>query len=299
MKTFRLAHLSDPHLTPPSLGASPHRLSAKRLLSQASWRRKRSAAHRPEVLDAIVADIAAQEPDHIVVTGDLTNFAAPEEFAAARLWLEGLAAPRDLTVSPGNHDALVGAGGPERFAPWTPWLGDESAPSFPQARVRGPVAIVNLCSAVPTAPLLAQGVLGDAQIAAAEELLAELGRRDLYRVVLVHHPVVSGVVSRRKSLTDQAALREVLKSAGAELVLHGHAHAAVVATTPGPKGPIPVLGVPSASAVPGGHGEAARWHMVEVDAAPGGGFSTRIVARGFNGPDRVEELGRYVLPPQG
>ena len=296
MSTFRLAHLSDPHLAPPPQRASLRDLVSKRLLSRISWRRKRVHAHRPEVLAAIVADLAGQAPDHIAITGDLTNFSAPEEFAAARLWLESLGDARGVTVSPGNHDALVARGGGERFATWTPWLGDAGHARFPQARIRGPVAVVNLCSATPTAPLLAQGALGGDQIAEAASLLEALGGQGLFRVVLVHHPISGGVVSGRKALTDRAALREVLRTAGAELVLHGHAHEAVMGAVPGPRGPIPVLGAPSASAIPDGRHEPARWHMVEIDAQAQG-FTVRIIARGFApGSQQIEELGRYVLP---
>ena len=293
MPTFRLAHLSDPHLAPPPQRASLRDLMSKRLLSRISWRRKRARAHRPDVLAAIVADMARQAPDHIVITGDLTNFSAPEEFAAARLWLETLGDARDVTVSPGNHDALVARGGGERFATWAPWFGDRGEVAFPQVRVRGGVAIVNLCSARPTAPLLAQGALGAGQIAQAAAILEALGGQGLFRVVLVHHPITAGVVSGRKALTDQAGLQEVLHLAGAEVVLHGHAHEAVVSSTPGPRGPIPVLGVPSASAIPDGRHAPARWHMVEIDTEDG---AARIIARGFAPhSDQIEELGRYGL----
>lgn len=291
MQTFRLAHLSDLHLQPPARARS---YAPKRVLSEASWRRRRSATHRPEALAAIVADVTAQKPDHIAITGDLTNFSAPEEIAAAGRWLEALAPADALTVSPGNHDALVGAAGADRFRAWAPWLGDAGEARFPQVRERGRVAIVNLCSAVPTAPLLAQGSLGREQLAELADLLSGLGRRRLHRVVLLHHPPVRGVVPKRKSLTDDDAFRQVLHTAGAELVLHGHAHEAVVSATTGPRGPIPVLGVPSASAAPDGHAQPARWHLIEIDEQSEG-FAARVISRGFGEGGKVEELGRYAL----
>jgi 3',5'-cyclic AMP phosphodiesterase CpdA len=125
--------------------------------------------------------------------------------------------------------------------------------------------------------------------------LDKLGRAGLYRVVLLHHPPAAGVVSRRKALVDEAGLRRVLASRGAELVLHGHAHEATMSSLPGPRGPIPALGVPSASAAADGHGPPARWHAVEIDL-DGEAPSVRIVARGFApGADHIEELGRYIL----
>ena len=79
MPPFVLAHLSDPHLPPlPSL--SLRELAGKRALGALNWRRNRHAIHRRDVLDAVVADIQAQRPDHIAVTGDLVNLALEAEF---------------------------------------------------------------------------------------------------------------------------------------------------------------------------------------------------------------------------
>jgi 3',5'-cyclic AMP phosphodiesterase CpdA len=289
---FRLAHLSDPHL-PPVTGAWRD-LTPKGLVSRIAWRRKQRL-HLPQALSAIVADIKSQAPDHIAVTGDLTNFSTRAEFAAARAWLETLAPADSLTVSPGNHDALTGPAAAERFAPWGPWLGDDDEPEFPKVRRRGQVAIVNLCSAVPTALHLAQGALGKAQIRRLAQHLRELGEQGLFRVLLIHHPVAPGTVSRRKSLRDASALLDVLSTVGAELVLHGHAHEAAVAAVPGPKGRIPVLGVPSASAS-GEHGEAlARWHSVEIDTGSTAA-AARLAVRQLDRDGQVREVGRYALP---
>lgn len=290
MSDFRLAHISDLHLPPASLSGWAD-LAPKRLLSRFAWRRKRRR-HRPEVLAAIVADLKAQAPDHLAITGDLTNFSTGEELAAARAWLERLGPADSITVSPGNHDALVGRGGAERFSAWAPWLGDEGAAAFPQVRRRGAVALVNLCSAIPTAPHLAQGALGRDQLNRLRLVLRGLGEERLCRVVLLHHAPAPGASSRRKALRDAPALLSILKDEGAELVLHGHVHAAAIAAVPGPHGVIPVLGAPSASAA-GGH-DPARWHGLEM-ARQGEGWSVRVVARGLAADGSVEEKGRYLL----
>lgn len=287
LSAFRLAHISDLHLTPP-----PGRgieLEPKRWLSRFAWRRKRRR-HSPDALAALVADLQARQPDHIAITGDLTNFATPREFDAARRWLEALGPSDRVTVSPGNHDALAGAGGHERFAAWRPWLGDDGELDFPQVRVRGQVALVNLCSATPTALHLAQGVLDAGQLQRLPQVLGRLGGEGLFRVLLIHHPPSGGVVSSRKALRQAPQLAAILRAEGAELVLHGHAHEASTSTLAGPQGPIPVLGVPSASGS-GAHGEAARWHEIEID-----GGEVRVTARGL-GNGVMAELGGYSLAP--
>nr|WP_296598562.1 metallophosphoesterase [Phenylobacterium sp.] len=293
MTAFRLAHLSDLQLPPPPLPFRWRDVASKRLLSRFAWRRKQHR-HVQAVLDAIAGDVAALAPDHVVITGDVINFATPEEFEAARAWLETLGDPANVTVSPGNHDALAAVGAPRSFAPWRPWLSDGAEGDFPHLRVRGPVALVNLSSALPTALHLAQGTLGATQIERAREMLREAGERGLYRVVLIHHPVARGVVPGRKELTDAEAFRAVLAEAGAELILHGHAHEALLTGTRGPAGTIPILAVPAASTPAGGHGQPARWNEIAI-SRDGSGFRTEVTARGITPEMTVEELGRFVL----
>ena len=300
MSIFRLAHLSDLHLPPPKGAFGWRDLLSKRLLSRIAWRRKHRE-HRPEVLEVVIADLKAHAPDHIAITGDLTNYASQAEYEAARVWLEALGPARDITVSPGNHDALVGARDGDSFAAWTPWLGDDGEATFPQVRLRDGVALFNLCSAVPTAPHLATGRLGRAQLERLDALLGDPAYRNAFRVLLIHHPPIPGAVARRKSLEDQDALRALLARHGADLVLHGHAHEAMVSTAPGPGGAaIPVLGVPSASALGERGHPAARWHGVEIDRQANGGIEVKLVARGLDpATGRAGELGRYVLVQAG
>lgn len=263
----------------------------KRLFSWSSWRRKRSKHHKREILDAIVADIAAYAPDHLVITGDLINFAADKEFVAARAWLQSLGDARDVTVTPGNHDALAGGGG---FDPWAEWLEDAPTETFPKVRVRENVAVICVNTGLPTAPFLATGTCGDAQLARLAALLDELKARGLFRIIAIHHPPTPGG-SPRKALTDQKALREVLGRHGAELILHGHTHVPLLGSVKGPDGPIPAVCAPSASQRPVGKNNAARWHGIEIDK-DGNGWTVRVAIRGFAPDgDAIQALGQYRL----
>jgi 3',5'-cyclic AMP phosphodiesterase CpdA len=141
---------------------------------------------------------------------------------------------------------------------------------WPYVRLCGEVAFIGLKSAWPTVPLLASGRLGAPQLERLEMRLGEEGAAGRTRIVLLHHPVADGAVSRRKALADRDRLRAVLRRAGAELVLHGHARNARLESVSGPHGPIPVLCVPSSTALPNPHDEAARWHLVSL---PGAGDS--------------------------
>jgi len=300
LSIYRIAHFSDPHLPPPRGAFGWRDVFTKRLLSRIAWRKKRKV-HQPEVLAALIADVQAAGPDHVVISGDLTNFASSTEIAAATRWLDSLGPASAFTVSPGNHDALSDKGrsatsNEDRFAPWTPWLGDAGDARFPQVRVRGPVAIFNLCSALPTAPHLATGRLGERQLQRLDAVLADPAYKTLFRLVVLHHPPQKGAVSKRKSLDDQEALRVILARHGADLVLHGHAHETLIGAVAGPEGAsIPVLGVPSASSGRRGH-SPARWHMIEIETQPDGRRSARVVVRGVEAArEGLEELGRYSL----
>jgi len=285
---FRFAHFSDPHL--PLLPGWPVRLrnlAGKRLLGFLSWRRKRHKVHQPDVLAALLADVAAHAPDHITVTGDLINIALPDEFDRARTWLERLGPPDRVSVVPGNHDATVAVPWDIGLGQWQPWMtGDESAPqsasSFPFVRVRGPVAFIGISTAVPSPPLLAIGTVGARQAARLEEVLHDLARQDVFRVVLMHHPPMRVHGSERKALTDRQRFQEVLARAGAELVLHGHHHRDHVGYLPGLGGAvIPVIGVPSASAAPVGRAQPARWIQFTVERQDAGCWRLAVLVRGY------------------
>src|SRR5262245_65523212 len=98
-----IAHLTDVHLGPID-GLPPRYWNLKRGLGYLNWMRKRRHDHQRPVLDRIVADMAAQGPDHIAVTGDLANIGLPQEHIAALGWLQSLGPPERVTVIPGNHD---------------------------------------------------------------------------------------------------------------------------------------------------------------------------------------------------
>lgn len=252
---FTLAHLSDPHLGPlPRAGA--HHFIGKRLLGYLNWYRRRGV-HRPEALDAIVTDLHAQAPDHIGVTGDLVNLALPAEFGHALAWLRGLGDPADVSVVPGNHDAYVPLWRAQGVRLWSDFMRSSAAGAafaatgearFPYMRVFGPVALIGVSSARPTAPFVAAGRVGRAQLARLNRLLAAAGAAGLIRVMLIHHPPLPGMADWRRGLHDARALADVLKARGAELVLHGHLHKFTLTSVQGPRGRIPVVGAPSASA---------------------------------------------------
>jgi 3',5'-cyclic AMP phosphodiesterase CpdA len=289
------AQLSDPHLSSPD-SARWRDLANKRLLGYLSWHRRRRAEHRGEVLEALRRDLLGIRPGHLVITGDLTQIALPDEFRQARAWLESLGSPSEVTVVPGNHDAYVPVSWAQGLSQWQPYLvsddarrgarADSAEAVFPSLRVRGPVAFIGLCSARPSAPLLATGRLGESQLERLEALLEQTRRQGLFRVVLLHHPPVPGEERWRKRLTDAAPLCAVIARRGAELVLHGHRHRSVQSRIEIPGTHVPVFGIPSASSIGLRAGRMAQYHLYSVHPTDAG-WQLELEVRGYTAAEEM------------
>jgi 3',5'-cyclic AMP phosphodiesterase CpdA len=291
---FTLAHLSDPHLAPlpsPRLGA----LMSKRVTGWINWQRKRRFVHVRSVLDRLVADLKAQDADHIAVTGDLTNIALKEEFARARDWLDALGSPETVSVIPGNHDVYVSEGMAFALTQWGPYMGnDDGTVGFPYLRRRGDLALVGLSSGIATAPFMATGRVGEAQLAKLGLLLDAMKKEGCFRVVMVHHPPISRAKSHKR-LIDAAALKQVIAEHGVELLLHGHDHLAMLNWLPDPdSNGEPAVGVPSASAAPEMSHDAAAYNLYLIDGAPDA-WTCEMIARGITSSGDVAEQKRVVL----
>ncbi|MGO4711113.1 metallophosphoesterase family protein [Bradyrhizobium sp. 2TAF24] len=294
MTTFTLAHLSDPHLPPmprPTLGE----LAGKRVIGYVNWTRNRHRVHRSEVIDALIADLKARRPDHVAVTGDLVNIALPAEIMRAAEWLRSVGSTDDVTLVPGNHDAYVAAAAAHVARAWGDYMrGDDAdAAHFPFVRRRGPLTLIGLTTAVPTAPFRATGRLGRTQIAALDALLGSLADDGNFRVLLLHHPLQSAPHRRHARLTDSAALRTLLRRHGVDLVLHGHDHRHAVTYVDGPLTRIPVIGVPSASVAAGSHREPAAYNLFAITRG-NAGWHVEMTTRGLR-HDGITVLRKDVL----
>ena len=273
--SFTIAHLSDPHLGPlPAMRLRD--LTAKRAMGYVNWKRGRERLNDMAMLARLVADLRAQAPEHVAMTGDVVNLALAREFESAALWLRTLGEPSDVSFTPGNHDAYVRdamAGLARVFAPWT---ASDAPPApgaarFPYLKTRGEIALIGLSSGVPTAPLLASGRLGRAQLSALGRMLEETGARGLARVILIHHPPLSrGPSPPLRGLDDAREFERAIARYGAEAILHGHTHKRMTHRLPSGAtrvegGHVPVIGAPSASAASEDPRQRAGYYLVTLD----------------------------------
>ena len=303
-----LGHLSDLHATDPR-GAPVGALLGKRFLGWLSWKLRRSREYRREVVEALFDDLHSEAPDHVAVTGDLINISLESEFEIAGKMLRKLGDPSWVSLVPGNHDAYVGVPYARSWSHWEEYLvSDVEEPgshsenpfafpgSLPSVRIRGDLAIVGVCTAIPTPPFIAAGRVGPEQLERLGTVLEDLASRGLCRVVLVHHPVVDRHISRRRRLSDSAGLRSQIESAGAELVIHGHNHRSEFEVLRGPDGEIPVVGVRSAAYAGNNCEKTAQYHLYRFEQSPTGAagprFRVELRVRGWNGAEKqFEEIG--------
>src|SRR4051794_21717439 len=97
-----------------------------------------------------------------------------------------------------------------------------------------------------------------------------------------------------RNLTDAPAFEAMIARVGAELIVHGHNHVGSLAHLKGPRGPVPVIGAPSASARGGTLTHRAGYHLFTIDRDETG-FLLRAELRGLKPDGSIGGLGMLSL----
>lgn len=209
---FLVAHLSDPHLG-------------------ADWAPGADPAAR---LAAAVESVCARprRPDAVLVSGDLADTPADDEYEQVRSLLAPFEAP--VYVLPGNHDDR------RSLHRWFGTPGGDGEPVRYGADL-GPLRLVVLDTTIPGAD---PGELGPDQLSWLD---AELARApDRPTLVAMHHtPLATGVPAWDEfglAASDRIALGEVVaRHPHVRRIAGGHVHRAMTAELGGR----PVMAVPS------------------------------------------------------
>jgi 3',5'-cyclic AMP phosphodiesterase CpdA len=224
---LRIVHLSDIHVW--RLAFNPLRLLNKRSVGVFDLLTGRAKKFRLERLEGVIERVVALNPDHVLITGDLTTTALPSEFRAASLALAPLLGdPARATILPGNHDrytkgsvryrifeAVFGAYAPQLAYPWLRKLDAETA----------------ILGLDPTrSHLTARGFLPPEQLAVARDLVADPATRPPRLIVACHYPISAPKPYERelekKRMINAAEVRPWLATLGPHLYCCGHVHAA-------------------------------------------------------------------------
>lgn len=224
---MRIVQLSDIHVWRYSF--NPIRLFNKRVVGVVSLLAGRAERFRLERLDEVVRRVKALEPDHILITGDLTTTALPEEFAHARAELGPLLDDTTrVTIIPGNHDRYTT--GSVRHQSFEKVFGDcMPCLTFPWLRrLDDRTAILGLDAT--RSHLSATGRLPASQLDEARAILADPTTRPPRLIVACHYPIVAPPVYAAelapKRMKNAPEVREWLSTIGPHLYCCGHVHAA-------------------------------------------------------------------------
>lgn len=193
-----------------------------------------------EAVEALVPDL---EPDLVVVAGDVTQRARHGEFQRARGFVRELSRTAPVYVLPGNHDVqwwwrpFLPFGAAAKYAKYRQYFGPILAPTLdlPLAMVAGVLTSHGVAwgSLTPRLRDIAvKGHLPRADIRRATEIFAR-ARPDQARILVLHHNVLRGPLSRRMGLARWRQAQRRIAASGADLVLCGHDHQELVETLDG------------------------------------------------------------------
>lgn len=174
------------------------------------------------------------EPDAVVLSGDLTQRARHGEFQAAHALMRRMSQIAPTLTVPGNHDVQWWAspfgirGTGPLFRKYRQWFGDELTPTLEVegAVIAGALSAHGVSSGSLTWNLRDIAVKGHLPVSETDRLKAvfDRARPGAARVVVMHHNVLPGAISRRMGLADPEDAQRRLAATGADLVLCGHDH---------------------------------------------------------------------------
>ncbi len=184
-----------------------------------------------EALEPMLPDL---RPDAVVVTGDLTQRARHGEFQRARSLVQVAARTAPVLVIPGNHDVawwfrpLIPFAKEPLYAKYRRYFGADLAPTLtlPGAIVASALTSHGVAWGSLTLrlrDLAVKGHLPKREIARVRGLF-EAASPEQARVLVVHHNVLRGDISRRMGLARWRQAQRRIAASGADVVLCGHDH---------------------------------------------------------------------------
>jgi len=190
-----------------------------------------AALDRIEGLEQMLPDL---RPDAVVVTGDLSQRARHGEFQRARALVQAAARTAPVLVIPGNHDVawwtrpLIPFAKQPLYAKYARYFGTDLTPTLalPGALIASALTSHGVAWGSLTLrvrDLAVKGHLPKREVARVRGLF-DAAPREQARVLVVHHNVLRGDMSRRMGLARWRQAQRRIAASGAEVVLCGHDH---------------------------------------------------------------------------
>ena len=176
--------------------------------------------------EALAADLHEQNPDLLIVSGDLTQRARRRQFALATAYLARL--PGRKLVVPGNHDIPLFDVVRRFMMPLERYRQYVCADLQP-AHIDDELAILGISTARPITwwwdGFWRDGRVSDEQAHAARMFFAGIPPH-LFRILVTHHPfsVPPRHPRRRIVHNARAMLAAIAQAGGVDLLLAGHLH---------------------------------------------------------------------------
>ena len=254
---LRIAHFSDVHLLAPG---EPMRIPMR----MASTGRAVDPAGRARRLGEAFAEARARHADHLIISGDLTEYGTKAQFELfAEIALASGFPPEQVTLIPGNHDrydddrsfsdALAG--------PLAPFA--RNAPAEPGKVVDLGEAVVIPVDVTKYQNVIdSSGLVREADGVAIARRAADSSLKKKAQILVVHHPPFRHRVAawhRINGLHRQERVIDVMESSETMHLVHGHLHRMMSS----PVGSVPHARVFGVAAVVNERGPRVR--MFEVD----------------------------------
>jgi 3',5'-cyclic AMP phosphodiesterase CpdA len=184
-----------------------------------------------EALEQMIPDL---RPDAVVVSGDLSQRARHGEFQRARALVRAAARTAPVLVTPGNHDVrwwtrpFIPFAKSALYTKYAACFGEDLAPTLtlPGAVIACALTSHGVAwgSLTPRLRDLAvKGHLPKREVERVHGVFAAASP-DQARVLVLHHNVLRGDISRRMGLARWRQAQRRIAGSGAEVVLCGHDH---------------------------------------------------------------------------
>jgi 3',5'-cyclic AMP phosphodiesterase CpdA len=222
-----------------------------------------------ELSQAVLRMVEERRPSLVVVSGDLTQRAKPEQFRDARAFVDAIERTAPALVVPGNHDVPMYRVWERVFAPFGAYRAHFGAELEPLFRDEA-MLVVGINTAFNWT--IKDGRITLRRLAEVAKLFEETPETVAKVVVAHHHLIPPPNFGTQRVLGNAYEAIDLFSQAGVDLVLSGHLHQAYIGNSeefyPQGRPPVVILhsGTTTSSRGRGSEREKNTCNWVRVDA---------------------------------